>query len=227
MANRYGPGIPANGLELCFDRDNNKGGSAHSGYGREQITGAANASVNPTWANNITQMTIIAVIKVNGNDQGYAYHPISKWNNNYSNNTSFVLYHFQDYQGSNPNSANRMTWYGNNTAANGTGWGGLCGAGSYHAVQGKTHMIVAQFNSTDGGQMWTGVDGAISKHGGRGSSGARGQTSVNSTTGNMAVYGPTDYNSIQAQYWTGFWSRELSDDEIVQVFDAHKGRFNI
>ena len=86
---------------------------------------------------------------------------------------------------------------------------------------------VLEFNSTDGGQMWTGVDGAISKHGGRGSSGARGQTSVNSTTGNMVVYGPTDYNSIQAQYWTGFWSRELSDDEIVQVFDAHKGRFNI
>ena len=172
-------------------------------------------------------MTIIAVIKVNGNDQGYAYHPISKWNNSHANNASFILYHFQDYQGSNPNSANRMTWYGNNTAANGTGWGGLCGAGSYHAVQGKTHMIVAQFNSTDGGQMWTGVDGAISKHGGRGTSGARGQTSVNSTTGNMAVYGPTDYNSIQAQYWTGFWSRELSDDEIVQVFDAHKGRFNI
>ena len=227
MAGFSGGSIPSLGLEQIYDRDNHLNGAGNDGYGKCRVTSLSVPGNPSSWADNITALTIITVIKVNGTDTGYAYHPINKWNSSHANNASFILYHFQNYQGTNPNSANRMTWYGNNTANDGTGWGGLCGSGNYHATQGKTHMIVAQFNSTDGGQMWTGTDGSISKHGGRGSSGARGQTTSNSTSSALNVYGPTTINSIQEQLFTAFWSRELTDTEIEQVFFDSKRRFNM
>ena len=227
MAGFNGANIPTLGLEQIYDRDNHLNGAGSDGFGKCRVTSLSVPGNPSSWADNITALTIITVIKINGNDNTYAYHPINKWNGNYNNNSSFILYHFQNYQGTNPNNANRMTWYGNNTAANGTGWGNLCGGGSYHAVQNKTHMIVAQFNSSDGGQMWTGTDGSISKHGGRGSAGARGQTTTNSTSSNLNVYGPTYLSSIQNQLFTAFWSRELTDTEIEDVFFDSKRRFNM
>lgn len=220
MGAHGGPEIITDGLEQVWDRSNIKSFRSGDSTWKDPITKRSGGPGNPDWANNIDEITIMLLLRVDGTNQAYAYHPVSKWNSSYRHNASFILYHFQEYEGRTwwP----RLTWYGNRTAENSSGWGGIAG-GSFYTDPNNMYLVGLQRNATNGGQMW--ING--NKIGGRGGAGLLGQTSINSSTGNIGIDGgPTGRGGIHAVEWLAFWSRELSDDEMRKVYYSKKGKID-
>lgn len=216
MSLGHGASIPTNGLVFTADSGNVK---SYSGSGDSwkdlisnfQSTGTSTPSYfnSPTWADGMIGLTAICAINVIGNDTGYAYHPFNKWNN--TSDAAFVLYHFQNYLGN--NNQNVFTWYANR----GGTWGAI--SSGVRCPAGSTFMIGVQYNSTSGGYMW--INGA--KSGFRNGSGALG-----TSTATIAIDGgPVARPGIHEVKGAWTYNRELTDVEMVQHFNALRGRYGI
>lgn len=208
MAVKYNVTIPTDSLEICLDAGNTKSypGSGTSWKNlKTDITFNGANFATASWANNIAQLTICTVVEKTGNDPGYATHPINKWNGG-TGNASFVLYHF----GATGGQGGFGFYY---TA--GTTWAGQ--SVTTLSVGQKAHMVF-QWNSSTGGQVW--LNGA--KVGGRANSGLLGVAG----TGGMDVYAPTS-SAYTKVHHAAFYSRELSDNEVLQHYKAVGKRFGL
>jgi hypothetical protein len=219
MSLGHGADIPRSGLKFTTDVNNIK---SYSGSGSSwkniidgyQSTGGISTPSNfndPSWSDGMTALTAICAVSVIGSDTTYAYHPLNKWTG--TTDAAFVLYHFQNFQGTNPGSANLFTWYANR--------GGIWGAISagHTCFAGSTYLIGVQYNSTSGGQMW--VNGV--KRGSRNGSGVLG---TNATTINIDG-GPEARTGIHNTKAVWIYDRELSDDEMLAHFNAQRARYDI
>jgi hypothetical protein len=170
---------------------------------------------NPSWANNTSEITICVLLEKTGYSTGYANHPINKWNTAYNVNASFVLYHFEDYQGNNADGY--MQWYG---YTSNNGWCGLTeGYGSFRLSIGQIAYVCMQYKSSNGGgQMW--LNGT--KIGNR--SGASGNLGpANGGYGDIGVSGPLGSGTTKV-HQVLFYDRELTDAEMIQNFNAIQHR---
>jgi hypothetical protein len=168
---------------------------------------------DPSWANNISNLTICALITKTSTGTGYANHPINKWNTSYNVNSSFILYHFENYQGNNQDG--QLGWYGCGTNS---GWTNVGGYGFTRLSVGQTKWVALQYNSTQGGQAW--VNG--SKTGGRsGNNGNLGSTT--SSTSNLQIYMPGQIGTGYINHIL-FYNRELTDTEMTQNYNAVSSR---
>jgi hypothetical protein len=224
MSYSNGPKIPQNGLQILLDSRNEKSWPGAGSNWTDLVlkTSYTTDLGNPSWANNITGITILLWFEKIAASPEYATHPVNKWNSSYANNASFILYHFGNYLGNNPNSDGCLGWYGNVTPQDNSGWGGIT-AGTSQLTVGKKYHIVLQYNNTSGGQMWQNGE----KIGGRTAGGYNGlgQTSINSTTSNLYIQDGPTAGAYQRVHQIAFYNRELSDDEILRSFNATKGRY--
>lgn len=208
MGVNYNLTIPIDRLEICLDAGNIK---SYPGSGTSWKNLKTNTAFNgadyatSTWANNIQTMTICTVVEKIGDDPNYATHPINKWNSGTSN-ASFVLYHF----GATGGQGNFNFYY-------------TCGSvwsGQYVttlSIGQKAHMAF-QWNSALGGQVW--LNGA--KVGSRANSGLLGVAG----TGNITVVAPT-VDAYTKVHHASIYSKELSDDEVIQHYKSIGKRFGL
>ena len=213
------PAIVTDGLAMSFD-PNYTLGYAQNGSTIYDMTGGSSYSGNiygnPSWANNISAVTICLLITKTGTGTGYANHPINKWNTAYNVNASFILYHFENYQGNGQDGV--LGWYGYGTNS---GWANIGTYGFTTMTTGQTFWVALQYNSSQGGQAW--VNG--SKSGGRsGNNGNLGPTT--STTYDINMYLPYEGSPIGTGYVSHilFYNRELSDAELVRNYNAVSSR---
>jgi hypothetical protein len=208
MGVSYNATIPTNSLEICLDAANSK---SYSGTGTSWKNLKTNETFNgsdfstATWTNNIAALTICTVVEKTGNDPDYASHPINKWNGGIGN-ASFVLYHF----GATGGQGNFYFYY-----TFGSTW-----TGQYVttlSIGQKAHLVF-QWNSSTGGQVW--LNGV--KIGGRANSGLLGV----SGTSAMEVYAPTSSPFTKVHH-AAFYSRELSDVEVLQHYTAIGRKFGL
>lgn len=211
MAINRGPKVTTNGLVLSYDVKDaisypsqgvntmynlaNTGANTLSSYGIEN-------SVSLNWANNITAITISLLLEKTATTTEYAYHPVSKWDSALGK-TSFVLYHFGNYQSNGQDGV--LGWYGGGDGS----WKGLCFPGTM--TVGKIWNLVLQYNSVAGAQGW--ANG--SKVGTRGGNGVLGSGNSN---GSIGVYGPIN-NLTSKVHQISFYDRELSDSEITDNYN--------
>ena len=210
-----GPDIIQDGLvdAYCAADKNSYIGSGTTWY---SLVNGATSPGDPSWANNVSQLTIQMWLEKVGTSTGYANHPVSKWNTNYNVNASFILYHFENYLGNNQDGV--LVWYGYTT---GNGWTGIAGS-STRMEAGEIANITLQFNTASGGGiMWkNGV-----KVGGRaGTTGNIGPTT--SPTAAIGIYGPTEgaTSKVREIY---FYNRELTDSEIIFNYNSNKSRYGL
>ena len=208
MGLAHSPRISTDGLVLALDAGNLK---SYPGSGSSWKDLIADKTFNgsdyssASWANNIEQLTIFAVVEKIGNDPGYASHPINKWNTG-TGNASFVLYHFGETGG-------QGAFYFYYTQ--GATWTGRYG--TILTIGQKAHLAF-QWNSVTGSQVW--VNGV--KVGGRAGSGLLGV----SGSGPITAIAPTS-NLYTTVHHASFYSRELTDAEVVQHYRAIGKRFGL
>jgi hypothetical protein len=168
---------------------------------------------NPSWANNISAFTCCLLLTKTATGTGYANHPVQKWNSGYNVNASFILYHFENYQGNNQDGV--LGWYGN--GAN-SGWANIGTYGFTRMSVGQTKWVALQYNSTQGGQAW--VNG--SQSGGRsGNNGLLGSTFT--TTYDFQFYAPIQIGTGYVRHIL-FYDRELTNEEMTQNYNAVSSR---
>lgn len=200
-----GPDIVDNGLKILVDNQNNKSISNGNFINTIDRSGLGNKS----FINGASELTIIVVLEILGNNTSYAFHPVSKWNNGTSN-ASFVLYHFQNHQGTNSHMTNRLGWYANT----GGSWGGI--GSTYLTTVGNTYFVGLRYNSTNGGQMWLNNK----SHGGRSRSGVLG-----SGTGGISIDGGISGRSgIHKVKTLKIYDRDLSNNEMEKMYNRFKNR---
>lgn len=213
------PAIITNGLKMAMDSSSTLSYPQNGGTIWDMSGGSSYSGLNfgnPSWANNMTAVTICALITKTHTGTGYANHPINKWNTNYNVNASFILYHFENYQGNGQDG--KLGWYGYGTNS---GWANIGTYGFTTMTVGQTSWVALQYNSTQGGQAW--VNG--SKSGGRsGNNGTLGPTT--SPTYDMQIYIPYEGSQIGTGYISHvlFYDRELSDAEMTQNYNAVASR---
>lgn len=209
MSIATGPSVVTNGLTMCMDNANPRSYSGSGSTWDDVVTDAPfSSSINYTWANNINAFTIIVCLEKTGIYTDYATHPVNKWNGGTSN-ASFVLYHFGNYQGNGNDGS--FSWY---YTAN-SSWLGQPVA---RLTVGQKMFTAFQWNSTTGGQTWYNNSIASSRR----NSGTLG---VNGTSG-INISGPISDGVTKVNY-ISFYSRDLSDAEILQNFNALSGRYGL
>lgn len=210
MSLGHGASIVRANLKSNFDIGNIK---SYSGTGpswidlqrRQSYEDTMTSAGSESWmGSESSEITINATIEKKGTYVGYAEHPIKKWTG--TADASFVLYHFGT-----TGDPNLFVWYGNRNGV----WGGI--SGGFYGINGKTYIISLQYNDLTGGQLW--VNGQ--KSGSRSGSGVR----ANSTSP-LQIFGPTGSTSIAVKNFQ-MYNRELADSEIVQNFNALRGRYGI
>jgi hypothetical protein len=137
---------------------------------------------------------------------GYATHPVNKWNAGYNVNASFILYHFGAGYG-NPDGL--LGWHGTTTN---NGWGNL---GGYYTMDlHEIAHVVLTYNSSTGAALW--VNGV--QQGSSGQTGLLGSTAAGGTS-DVGVYGPTEagYSRI---HQLQIYNRALTGIEIIENFKA-------
>jgi hypothetical protein len=212
------PSIVTNGLVRGFDADYS-GSYPNTGANWYDLCGGTSYTDNignPSWANNVSEITICVLIeKFYSTINNYAYHPINKWNSGYNVNASFVLYQFDNYFGNDADGF--LQWYG---YTSNNGWTGLTqGYGAFRLVPGQTAYICMQYNSSNGGgQMWYNNTKIGSRSGTTGNIGPA--TNGYSDT---FCYGPTQVGPLKV-HQALFYNRELSDDEMNQNYNAISSR---
>ena len=218
-ANFNYPAIVTDGLVRGFDADYSGSYPNDGNDAWYDLCGGTQYSSNignPSWTNNVSEITICVLIeKFYRTTNGYAYHPINKWNSGYNVNASFVLYQFDDYFGNNADGF--CAWYG---YTSNNGWCGLTGGyGEFRLAPGQIAYLCMQYKSSNGGgQMW--YNGT--KVGGR--SGASGNIGPD-TAGysDTFCYGPTQVGPLKV-HQSLFYNRELTDSEMVQNYNAISSR---
>lgn len=212
MSTVGGPNIVQTGLEIALD----SGGRGYPGEGSAWLNLVDQTVFNGSnyatagWANNINNITLFTVIEKVGTGTGYANHPFNKWNSG-TGNSSFVLYHFQNYQGNGADG--QFSWYF--TTAN-NGWSGY-GVGKINV--GDFIMTCFEYDSTTGLQVWR--DGTVlgGRTGHRGTLGTGGSGAIN-------IDGPTG-GGITKVHTALMYSRSLTNEEISQNFNALQNRFGL
>jgi len=212
MGLSHSPKISTSGLVCLYDNKNPKSSTGTSTMsdisGVTNITLSGNsmaASSGLTWANNITNITISLLLEKTGTGTGYANHPVNKWGGTLET-TSFILYHFENYQSNNQDGV--LGWL----AGAGNVWQYVSPYGFGVMVTGNIWNVVLQYNSSLGGQAW--INGV--KAGGRTGSGILGNGGSSSDIG---IYGP-DGSVTSKVHQLMFYNRELSDTEIVNNYNA-------
>lgn len=213
MATKGGPNIVKDGLVLYYDRYNRNSYPPGIGNSMLDLSGVTNLNLSSygvgsssglSWANNITNITISILLEKTATTTEYAYHPVSKWGATL-NVTSFVLYHFGNYQGNGDDGSIR--WY----AGANSGWAFLCAHGQM--VTGNIWNLVLQYNSSLGAQPWTNG----SKYGGRNTGGTLG---VGGSSSDIGIYGPDTYYTSKV-HQIMFYNRELTDAEIINNYNVY------
>jgi hypothetical protein len=171
---------------------------------------------NPGWANNIANLTICLLLTKTHTGLGYANHPVNKWNTAYNVNASFILYHFENWQGNNQDGV--LGWYGYGTNS---GWANIGTYGFTRMNVGQTFWIGLQYNSISGGQAWVNGAPAGSRSGNNGTLGP-----TTSATYDSYVYMPYQGSQMGTGYVSHFlaYDRELSDNEMIANYNAVKTR---
>jgi hypothetical protein len=217
ISNYEYPTIVTNGLVMAFDSTYSGSYPAEGGTTMYDLMSNNSYSDtifgNQSWANNISNLTICLLLTKTSTGTGYANHPINKWNTAYNVNASFILYHFENYQGNNQDGV--LGWYGCGTNS---GWANIGSYGFTTLTVGQTKWVALQYNSTQGGQAW--VNG--NQSGGRsGNNGNLGSTT--STTYDMQVYIPSQIGTGYVSHIL-FYNRELTDAEMIQNYNAVSSR---
>lgn len=216
MACFSGPEIVNDNLVFSVDTSNIKSYSGSGNTWSNVIDGYASTGDSiPSIFNNplslsaapVSALTAMCVVTLQGTSNGYAYHPVSKWTG--TTDATFVLYHFLDYL--TPGSGYRLTWYANR----GGTWSTI--SAQYQGAVNNTYHVAVQYNSTTGGQMW--VNG--SKVGARTGSG----TLANSATNIRIDGGPQSRSSIHNTKEVVIYNAELTDTQIIQHFEAVRGKY--
>jgi hypothetical protein len=197
----YSGSYPNNGIDAWYDLS---GGTQYS----------SNVG-NPSWANNVSEITICVLLEKFYTTTGYAYHPINKWNSGYDINASFILYQFENYLGNNADGF--CQWYG---YTSNNGWTGLTqGYGGFRLIPGQIAQICMQYNSSNGGgQMWYNGTQIGSRSG---TSGTIGPTSGGYS--DTFCYGPLQVGPLKV-HQVLFYNRELTDAEMIQNYNAISSR---
>lgn len=174
---------------------NNNNGYIYYNYGYTDFG-------NYDWANNITGITICVDVEKTGIIEGYAYHPIAKWNT-ITINTSFVLYHFGDASDGRFN----ILYTSSND-----GWGGIY-LGTL-AVNQKAYFCF-QWSSVNGGQGWMNGKKMLENRYGSGLLGVDGNTAV-------SVIGPSTYEATDSYktriHHVDFYNKDMSDNDVLHNY---------
>jgi hypothetical protein len=221
MSAYAGPEIVNNGLNFVLDNSNSKSHSGGSAWAnpinsKSYTIIAENGGVNvanadvDSYMNNITAITVDVWLEKISTIVGYANHPVNKWNAG-TTEASFVLYHFGATGGS-----DFFNWYGTGSIS---GWAPL--TNGFYGVNGKTYNIVLQYSDDNGGQNW--VNG--SKNGSIVTS--KGTLGVAASPSVFQIQGPTEVVTGHKVLSVKVYNRKLTDNEIVQNFNALRGRFGL
>lgn len=212
MAVYGGPDIVTDGLVFCLD---DKYLMPNNAWKNILLNSQYSSSTysNANWANNIEFITICLFLQKTANDTNYARQPFNKWNNGTSN-ASFVLYHFHNYLGQSPNNEGLFQWLGTSAT-----WRGI--SASTKLALNEKAFICLQWNSTTGGQMWKNDSKISNRTGGGG-----GNLGINGT-GVTNIINPLTGDGYTKIFNVFVYQRELQDDEIIQNYNALKGRHNL
>ena len=209
----YGGDIPTTGLKIALN--NNLIHSFYNNEWRQNLTGLySNTNLPSSFISHnnlngdfdgLTEFTYCLWIKHYTTPSGYSFSPFNK----YAGTTTAVvrLYHFGDTSGID----DRFTFYMNA----GNGWTGY---GAYYANQGETFFLAMQYNSTTGGKVW--VNGVPGSRGGR-----TGTIATNSA--NFYIY-PDNSSTTNSKVKEAYvYTTELSDEEVLKVFNETRGKYGV
>lgn len=166
-----------------------------------------------TWMNaGVYQITITAVIKRLITNLSYSVNPLTKYNGTTDN--TFNLYMFGNFNNTAPASDGVLLLYSNA----GGSWGSIGTA--YGVALNETVIFTVQYNSVTGGQTWINGTKLGTRTGRTGIFGSANNTSP------ITVYTPPA-SSVLTLYYSSIYDRELTDAEVVQNFNALRGRFGL
>jgi len=223
MSAATSPDIVTSNLVFCIDKADTKvdyyndpveraQGIAADSSSNDTVNNFGNGSVSD-FMNNYSQITIMAWITKNRYHTVYEQHPINKWgpSASFTNGASIVLYHFGDYNSNGDDG--EFSWY--------MGLGGNTWRGSNRVTLevGETAFLCYQYTANTGMQVWKNA----SKIGPRTSTG-QGNGGTTSDK-NLTMYSSDNYTAHTEQVL--IYDRDLSDAEILQNFNAMRGRFGV
>jgi hypothetical protein len=202
--------IVTSNLKIALDSDNpvshksELADTAWSNLTDTSLQYSGNVLPDVSYLNDISQITICLLFEKTSYFNGYATHPVNKWNTAYNVNSSFILYHFGAGYG-NPDGL--LGWYGTTTD---NGWNNL--GGFYTMDLYEIAHIVWTYNSSTGATLW--VNGVL--QGSSGQTGLLGSTAAGATS-DVGVYGPAEagYSRI---HQLQIYNRTLTEAEIIQNF---------
>ena len=211
MALVHSPNVVTRGLQFLVDRDSAKSGSNLA----EVISGSTGSTYtkhDDSWADGMNNFSVNTIFKKLGTNTSYARNSISKWSGTVG--ATFVLYHFQNFNGTDPFAKDRIGFYAD---AGGT-WQQITNLSDPLSV--GTYVVGLTYDSTNGGQLW--IDGEkISTKRGSGTLGTNTQgiriDSDGTTFGEYAGVHRTEYVALH--------NVTLTDDEMVTSYEGLKGRF--
>jgi hypothetical protein len=214
MGITYNTSIIKDGLRHSTDISNIKSYTSGSTI-TDLITGASGTSSIPnsaaTWMNaGVGSITLTVAIKKLTGIPVYAVNPLTKYTNTTDN--TFSWYVFGNNAGTTPSEDGRLSLYSN---AGGT-WGGI--GSSYVIALNETVIATVQYNSASGGQLW--INGV--KSGTR--TGRTGIFGTATNTSPIVVFTPPATSTL-TMYYSSIYDRELTDSEIIQNFNALRGRY--
>lgn len=155
----------------------------------------------------LTEFTYCLWLKVHNVPVGYSHSAFNKYA---GTSTAVVrLYQF----GTTSGSSNLFKFYVNG----GGGWGDI--GGGYYGTNGETFFMVIQYNSTDRGQLW--INGQ--KVGSR--AGRSGTIATNSANFYLYPDNGTNTNSTVKEAYV--YNHELTDQEIITLFNSTRGNHGI
>lgn len=215
MGIAYSTDIVIEGLRHCFDLENTK--SYNSGTTiTDLITSSSGTNGIPnnyvSWMNEgVYSITLIAVITRLAANPAYAVNPFTKYVGTTDN--TFNLYMFGNFNGTDPSSDGVLRYY---SYVNGS-WQGV--GSSYSSSLNETVMYTLQYNSNTGGQAWANSVKLGSRTGG-------GKFGSSNNISNLLVATPSFTSTLRLEN-AFIYDRELTDAEIIKVFNSLKDRRSI
>jgi hypothetical protein len=210
MALVHSPNVVTRGLKFLVDRD-----SAKSGANLPEVlsgsSGSAYSDHNDSWADGMNNFSVNMIFKKLGTNTAYARHVISKWSG--TTDASFVLYHFQNLNGTDPSVKDRIGFYG---YAGGT-WQQISNLSDQLSV--GTYIVGFSYDNTNGGQLWINGEKISTKRG-------SGTLGTNSTPIKIDSDGTTfgEYAGVHRIEYAALHNVTLTDDEMVTSYQGLKGR---
>ena len=215
MGVNYNSSIVTSGLRNSTDLSNNKSFVSGLNITDTVAGGTGSASIpnsSVSWMNaGVREVTITLILTRLTANANYATNPFTKYNG--TTDCSFSVYLFGNFAGAAPASDGVLALYSN---CGGT-WQSL--GAQYAMALNQTVVATWQYNSTSGCQLW--INGV--KNGSRSGSGIFG-TAANTTA--LVRFTPASSPVLNMNY-TSIYDRELSDSEVIQNFNALRGRYNL